>query len=165
MKKVGILIMIVLFAFSMKAQRVNSFWGTAADTLTASVAKTQVIPIGTNEWKDFSITVFTDSVSGTPAYTAKLEYSLDGTNYHAITGVSNVTHNGGLDKSFAWQSKTIYTFTTAGDTTLTGTAVNHELYIDAPVMAKYLKVTLTATATAQKSLCYGYYIITAYKED
>jgi hypothetical protein len=146
----------MLFGLFVNAQRVNSFWGTAADTLTASVAKTQVIPIGSNEWKDFSFAIFTDSVSGTPAYTAKIEYSLDGTNYFAIESAANVTHTGGADKSFAWQSKYYKTYSVTGDTTT--------IWVESPVLAKYLKVTLTATAAGQKSLCYGYYIIDAYKD-
>lgn len=157
MKKLFILFTVVLFAFSVKAQRVNSFWGTEADTLTANVAKTQVIPIGTNEWKDFSFSVFTDSVSGTPAYTAKIEYSLDGTNYFAIEGVSDVTHTGGLDKSFSLLSRNYKTYSVSGDTTT--------IWVNSPVLAKYIKVTLTATSAEQKSLCYGYYIITAFKEN
>jgi hypothetical protein len=157
MKKVLIIFTLLLFGIYANAQRVNSFWGTANDTLDASVVKTQVIPIGTNEWKDFSVTVFTDSVSGTPAFTAKIEYSLDGTNYFAIESAADVTHTGGADKSLAWLSKGDVTYSVSGDTTT--------IFLDSPVLAKYLKITLTATATAQQSLCYGYYIITAYKED
>lgn len=157
MKKVLIILMFLFVGLYVNAQRVNSFWGTSADTLTASVAKTQVIPIGTNEWKDFSFSIFTDSVSGTPAYTAKIEYSLDDTRYFAIESAANVTHTGGADKSFAWSSKYYKTYSVSGDTTT--------IWFDNPVLAKYLKVTLTATSATQKSLCYGYYILTAYKED
>ena len=156
MKKLIVLFVFVLFVFSLQAQRVVSFWGTAADTLTASVAKTEIIKIGTDGYKDFAITVFTDSVSGTPAYTAKIEYSLDGTNYFAIESAANVTHTGGADKSLAWKSQYYKTYSVTGDTTT--------IWVHSPVLANYIKVTLTATATAQKSLCYGYRIIAAVKD-
>jgi len=156
MKKVILILSLLIYVMSVNAQRVESFWGTAADTLTASVAKTQVISLSTNEFKDFAISVFTDSVSGTPAYTAKLEYSLDGTNYFSILSAADVTHTGGLDKSFDWKSIYYKTFSVTGDTTT--------IMVHSPVLAKYLKVTLTATSAAQKSLCYGYYLIVPYKD-
>lgn len=165
MKKLFILFTILLFGVYVNAQKVTSFWGTAADTLTASVAKTQVITIGTDGYKDFSVSVFTDSVSGTPAFTAKIEYSLDGTNYFAITSAANVTHTGGLDKSLSWGGRSLYTYAAAADdTTASGTLRYYNLFIHTPVLARYLKVTLTATSAAQKSLCYGYYLITPYKD-
>lgn len=159
MKRLLILLTLVVFTLSVNAQRVYTFWGTAIDTLDASVVKTQVIPIGTNQYQDFVVSVFTDSVSGTPAFTAKIEYSLDGTNYFAILSAPDITHSGGLDKSLSWSGINTFTFTTAGDTTLTGDLVNHQIIVNTPVLAKFLKVTLTATGAAQQSLCYGYYII------
>ncbi len=164
MKKLFILFTLLLFGVYVNAQRVNTFWGTANDTLDASVAKTQVIPISSNDPLDFVVAVFTDSVSGTPAYTAKIEYSLDGTNYFAILSAPNVVHTGGLSKSLAWNVRNTYTYTTAGDTIADGTSIDHKLFIETPVLAKYIKVTLTATATAQQSLCYGYYILTKNKD-
>ena len=155
MKRILIVFTFLLFAFFVNAQSVKSFWGTSGDTLTASQAVTYELPVGTNEWKDFSFAIFTDSISGTPAYTAKLEYSLDGTNYFAIESAANVTHTGGADKSFAWLSKYYKTYSVTGDTTT--------IWVESPVLAKKLKVTLTATATAQKSRLYGYYIIDSYK--
>lgn len=156
MKKLIIVFSLFLFVVSVNAQTVKSFWGTAADTLTASVTKTQVIPLATNEYKDFAISVFTDHVSGTDTYTAKLEYSLDGTNYFSILSAPDETHAAGSDNSFDWKSIYYKTFSVTGDTT---TVIVHS-----PVLAKYLKVTLTATSAEQKSLCYGYYLLIPYKD-
>lgn len=160
MKKVGILIMIVLFAFSMKAQRVNSFWGTAADTLTASVTKTQVIPIGTNETKDFVCTMVLDTASmstDTVDVSFKVELSLDGTYYHSINGMPNQTHSGDGVASVIFRNSGYKTVSVTGDTT--------SLYWREPILAKYIKVSVIATSETQKTRAYGYYIITAFKED
>lgn len=156
MKRLLILFTVLIFAFSANAQKVNEFWGTAADTLTASVVKTQVIPIGTNTEQAFVISIFTDHVSGTDTYAGKLEYSLDGVNYHAILSAPDVSKAAGSDNSFAWSNRYYKTFSVDGDTTT--------IMVNSPILAKYLKVTLTSDATAQKSLCYGYYIITKYKD-
>jgi len=163
MKKLFILLTLVVFAFSANAQKVNSFWGTAADTLTASVAKTFVLPIGTNEFQDFTVAIFTDHVSGTDTYTAKIEYSLDMVNYHAILSAANETHAAGSDNSFVWTGRNAYSYAAAADdTTAGGTLRYYNIYVETPVLAKYIKVTLTPDATTQKSLCYGYYIIKKY---
>lgn len=156
MKKFIVLITLMLFAFAMQAQKVNSFWGTAADTLTASVTKTQVIPIGTNTNHDFTIAVFTDHVSGTDTYTAKVEFSLDGTNYHAILSAPDQSKAAASDNSIYWSSRFYKTFSVAGDTTT--------VMVHTPVLAKFIKVTLTATSATQKELCYGYYLFTPFKD-
>lgn len=155
MKKLIILLTLAVFTFSVNAQRVYTFAGTAADTLTASVAKTYDIPVGTKQL-DFSIDVDTDSVSGTPAYTAKLEYTLNGTDFYPILSAPDDVHTGGADNAAAWQSRYYKTFSVTGDTTT--------IFVHTPVLAKAVRVTLTATAAAQKSTISGRYIFVPYKD-
>lgn len=159
MKKLVILFIITLFAFSIKAQKVNSFWGTAADTLTASVTKTQVIPIGTNKSHDFVCTMVLDTASmstDTVDVSFAVTISLDGTYYHAISGVPTQTHSGDGVASVIFTNYGYKSVSITGDTT--------SFYYHEPIRAGYIKFAAIATSETQKTKAYGYYLITPYKD-
>jgi hypothetical protein len=159
MKKLFVLFTLILFAFFGEAQTVKSFWGTAADTLTKSVAKTQVIPISSNETKDFVCTMVLDTAgmsTDTVVVTFKTEISLDGAYYHAIPGMDNQTHAGDGVASVIFRNSGYKTISVTGDTT--------SFYWREPLLGKYLKVTATASSATQKTRAYGYYILVPYKD-
>lgn len=159
MKKLIIVFSLFLFVISVNAQKVNSFWGTAADTLTTSVTKTQVIPIGTNVPQDFVCTIVLDTASmstDTVDVSFKIEQSLDGIYYHAINGMPNQTHTGDGVASIIFRNSGYKTVSVTGDTT--------SFYWREPILAKYLKVSAIATSETQKTKAYGYYIITKFKD-
>jgi len=135
-----ILLLVALFigfSYASQAQDVNvvagsanykvEAWGTSADTLTASVAKTIDISVKGIDVAYASLTIKTDSISGTPAYTAVLYKGYDGEGWIAI---DTITHTGGLDKYAAFTD--FYTTNT-----------------------RY-KVVITATGAAQKSNLFLY---------
>lgn len=159
MKRLIIVFSLFLFAVSVNAQRVNSFWGTAADTLTASVTKSYAIPIGTNETKDFVCTLVLDTASmstDTVDVSFKVELSLDGTYYHAINGMPNQTHTGDGVASVIFRNSGYKTVSATGDTT--------SFYWREPLLGGFLKISAIATSETQKTRAYGYYIITKFKD-
>lgn len=159
MKKLLLILAFLPFVFLTQAQNVKTFWGTAADTLTASVAKTQVIPISSNETKDFVCTIVLDTASmstDTVVATFKVELSLDGSYYHAIPGIDDQTHAGDGVASVIFRNSGYKTISATGDTT--------SFYWREPLLGKYLKVTATASSATQKTRAYGYYIITPFKD-
>jgi len=134
MKKVFLMIAMVMFVFmgySQTSKNYHKFWGETANITAKSTATTFTVPIGFDNLPVYQIQIFTDSISGTPGYTAKVEQSLDGTNWFAITGVANVTTTLGPDTSFLWTD-------TAG------------------FYSRWLKVTLTTNGTTQSLKPYGY---------
>ena len=97
--------------------------GAAGDTLTASVTKAYTVKFFNSDRLVYRVGVLTDSVSGTAGYTGLLQGSLDGTTFSNIDTV---------------------TVSTSGDTAFyfVNTVGND---------FSYLRISLTATATAQKS--------------
>lgn len=102
-------------------------WGTPADTLTASVSDTAVMKITSDYVGKVNLLLFSDAVSGTPAYTAVLQGSINQASYVAL---DTITHSGGGDK-------------------LAYFAVQDLVY-------NYYRVIITASGAAQKSRLYIY---------
>ena len=102
-------------------------WGTTADTLIASVSDTAVLKITSDYVGKVNLLLFSDAVSGTPAYTAVLEGSINQASYVAL---DSITHAGGGDK-------------------LAYFAAQDLIY-------NYYRVIITATSDAQKSRLYIY---------
>lgn len=102
-------------------------WGTAADTLIASKADTAVLKIKSDYVGKVNLLLFSDAVSGTPAYTAILQGSINQASYVAL---DTITHSGGGDK-------------------LAYFAVQDLVY-------NYYRVIITSTSAAQKSRLYIY---------
>ena len=96
--------------------------GAASDTLVASATKSYVFKVTNPSLMTGQIGLTTTATSGTPAYTALLQYSMDGTNW---TNLDTITHTGGGGKSAAFSS-----FSTT---------------------FVYYRVTITATSATQKS--------------
>lgn len=102
-------------------------WGTAADTLTASVADTLVMKVTSNYVGKMNLVLFTDAVSGTPAYSAVLSGSV---NQVGWTALDTIAHSGGGDKT---------------------------AYFDVQdLVYNYYRIIITATSAAQKSREYLY---------
>lgn len=102
-------------------------WGTTADTLIASVSDTAVMKITSDYVGKVNLLLFSDAVSGTPAYTAVLQGSINQASYVALDTIS---HSGGGDK-------------------LAYFAVQDLVY-------NYYRVIITASSAAQKSRLYIY---------
>jgi hypothetical protein len=115
----------------------GTFFGAAKDTVTANAVKTYVFLITAPFNLDGYVQLNSTKVSGAPAYTAKIEESLDGVTYFAITNVAAVTKNSGTNYSLFW---------------ITAAASS-----GAQISGKYVKVTVTATGAAQKSTLLGQY--------
>lgn len=102
-------------------------WGTAADTLVASATKNFVFDLKSDHAGTCKMLLFTDAVSGTPAFSAVLSGSIDGILYMPL---DTITHSGGGDKT---------------------------AYFDSFQMVwNKMKVAITATGAAQKSRLYVY---------
>lgn len=102
-------------------------WGTAADTLSASVADTLVLKVTSDYVGKMNLLLFTDAVSGTPAYSAVLSGSI---NQLGWTALDTITHSGGGDKT---------------------------AYFDLQDLKyNYYRVIITASSAAQKSRLYLY---------
>ncbi len=127
MKKVLFIFALVFSFVGLSAQNygIITGFGTAADTLVANATKTYEFTYVGSVASKCEICLFSDSVSGTPAYTAIL-YKKYGT--LTYLPVDTITHSGGGDK----------------------TAVFEMFYLTAN---KY-KVTVTATSAPQKSRLY-----------
>jgi hypothetical protein len=134
MKKLIILLMAVM-AFGVTARVTTktyttpaniAAWGTTADTLTASVADTLVMKVTSNYVGKMNLLLFTDSVSGTPAYSAVLSGSI---NQVGWTVLDTISHSGG--------DKTAY-------------------FDLQDIKYNYYRVIITATGDAQKSVQYLY---------
>lgn len=135
MKKLLILLMAVV-AISVTARNTTKTyktpaniaeWGTAADTLTASVADTLTMKVTSNYVGKINLVLFTDSVSGTPAYSAVLSGSINGILYVPL---DTIAYSGG------------------GDTTAYFTAQD--------LIYNYYRVIITADTAAQKQRLYLY---------
>lgn len=105
MKKLLILLVFSLFAFVSFSQTavadkyVNSAkhlsgWGTAADTTSNAGTVNYVVRVKTADLMKLHVGFSSDSVSGTPAFTATLGGSMDGVNY---TSVQAITTSTGVD--------------------------------------------------------------------
>lgn len=99
MKKIILLLMICMLGYSA-ANAITvpdklKLGTTAADTLVASVVKTYTFDVFTNFTGKANILLFTDSISGVPAYSAVLSGSIDGLLYVPLDTIS---HSGGADK-------------------------------------------------------------------
>jgi len=133
MKKFILFLAMALMSVSMFSQKLYitpaniSQWGLAGDTLVASTADTTVFKVTTDYVGKMNLLLFTDAVSGTPAYSAVLSASI---NKLSWVPVDTVTHSGGGDKLayFALQD----------------------------VVYNYYRVIITATSAAQKSRLYLY---------
>lgn len=102
-------------------------WGTAADTLVASAADTLVLKVTSNYVGKMNLLLFTDAVSGTPAYSAVLSGSI---NQLGWTALDTIAHSGGGDKT---------------------------AYFDLQDLKyNYYRVIITATSAAQKQLLHLY---------
>lgn len=127
MKKVLFIFALVFSFVGLSAQNygIITGFGTTADTLVASASKTYEFTYVGSVASKCEICLFSDEVSGTPAYTAVLYKQFGGLSY---LPVDTITHSGGGDK----------------------TAVFDVFYMTAN---KY-KVTVTATSATQKSRLY-----------
>lgn len=135
MKKLFILLMAVM-AFGVTARVTTktyttpaniAAWGTAADTLTASVADTLVIKVTSNYVGKMNLLLFTKKASGTPAYSAVLSGSI---NQIGWTVLDTIAHSGGGDKTAYFELQDL--------------------------KYNYYRVIITATGDAQKSVQYLY---------
>lgn len=127
MKKILFILALMFSVFALNAQNFGTItgFGTAADTLVASATKTYEFTYVGSVASKCEICLFSDEISGTPAYTAIL-YKQYGT--FTYLPVDTITHSGGGDK----------------------TAVFEMFYLTAN---KY-KITVVATSATQKSRLY-----------
>jgi hypothetical protein len=153
MKKILFILLGVVFSLGLFAQdkyitlsnastaKVVDVFGTAADTLTASATKSYVVFVSSPFIYDIYAEVRTtiNKSTGTPAYTAYLTQSADGTNYTAIANAANQSKSSGTSYDFIW--KTGSNATIAADTTSN--------------IGPYIKISLIATGASQRSLISG----------
>jgi len=128
MKKILFLIAFLVAFTAANAQNFGAItgWGTAADTLVASASKSYEVTFVGSVASLCEIAIFTDSISGAPAFTAVL-YKKIGT-FGYVTMGDTITHSGGTDK------------------------LAH--FTPFRMSANTYKVTITATGAAQKSRLY-----------
>lgn len=125
MKKTFFILILSVLVMSVSAQSYEVLsTGAAGDSLTASSVFAETFKISAKETPTVSVQVSIDSVSGTPSATATLYQSLDNVNWIS-TGQTA-------------------TFTTGVDTTF--------ILTDTSFYGIYGKLSITGTATAQKSL-------------
>jgi hypothetical protein len=132
------LILILFLAVGLSAFAQKSYnapaniaeWGLAADTLVASKADTVTFKTTSDFVGKMNLLLFTDAVSGTPAYTAVLYGSINQLSWVAL---DTVTHSGGGDK-------------------LAYFAAQDLIY-------NYHRVIITSTSAAQKQRLYLYGLI------
>lgn len=74
-----------------------SGWGTAADTTSNAGTVDYVVRVKTGELQKLHVGFKSDSVSGTPAFTATLGGSMDGSNYTSVQAITTTT---GVDTFF-----------------------------------------------------------------
>lgn len=117
-------------AYVTAPQSVNG-WATAADTLTASAVKTYTVSVKSAQLLKFSVAIFSDEVSGTPAYTALLQYSMDNVNW---VNADTITHSGGGDKYADFEPA------------------------NTDATKRFYRIQITATSAAQKSALKCYWI-------
>lgn len=130
MKKVFILLSL-LVAITASSQDVNSLLrkggsfeglGRQGDTLVASGTVNYVLELSDEVYGVMKLAIESDSVSGTPAYTAYLQSSLNGETWDNI---DTITHTGGAD--------------------------NYEVFGSVNATDTYYRVAITATVAAQKN--------------
>ena len=102
-------------------------WGTAADTLTASVADTLVLKVTSNYVGKMNLLLFTDEASGTSAYSAVLSCSI---NQSGLTALDTIAHTGGGDKTAYFELQDL--------------------------KYNYYRIIITASGAAQKSVLHLY---------
>ena len=102
-------------------------WGTAADTLIASKADTLIMKVTSNYVGKLNLLLFTDAVSGTPAYSAVLSGSV---NQASWVPLDTIAHSGGGDKTAYFGLQDLH--------------------------YNYYRVIITSTSAAQKSRIYLY---------
>jgi len=139
MKKYIISIVILLFTFLSFGQSATADkyvnapkhfagWGTAADTVSNAGTVDFVVKLKTPDLLKLHLGLRSDSVSGTPSYTATLGGSMDGVNYTTIQAITTTT---GVDTFFNY---------TAVDATY-----------------NYYRLRLVGAAAAQNGLLYNYW--------
>lgn len=145
MKKLFIILLVGLVGMQLKAQNATvalsdaltgkyiPIFGAASDTLTASAAKTYKVLVTAPFNLDLACEVRSTKVSGSPAFTAKIEESVTDSAYYAISGLQDVVKSGGTSFDLLWKSAT--------DT--------------ATVTGRLFKITVTATSATQKSKLSG----------
>jgi hypothetical protein len=112
MKKIGILIVLLAFAVVSFGQTATadsyvrtakhfSGWGTAADTVSNAGVVDYVVRVKTADLMKLHVGLKSDSVSGTPSYTAVLGGSMDGSNY---TSVASITTTTGVDTFYNYSA-------------------------------------------------------------
>lgn len=129
------ILLMLCIGISVQAQTVTvpgkiTAWGAAADTLIASAVKTYTFNVLSNYAGTGNVLLFSDSVSGTAAYSAVLSGSIDGILYVPI---DTIAHSGGGDK-------TAY-------------------FATFPLVWNKMKIEITATGAAQKSRLYAYGVL------
>lgn len=135
-KLILLLLMAFIVATAANAQRIYnapanvSEWGAAGDTLIASVSDTVIFKVTSETVGKINLLLFTDAVSGTPAFTAVMAGSINQLSWVAL---DTITHSGGGDK---------LAYFTAQD-----------------LVYNYIRVIITATGAAQKQRLYLYGII------
>lgn len=96
----------VVFAMSAQTATADKYvngakhfsgWGTAGDTVTNAAVVDYVVRVKTSNLFKMACSFKSDSVSGTPAFTAVLGGSMDGSNYTSVQSISTTT---GVDTFF-----------------------------------------------------------------
>ena len=96
----------VVFAASAQTATANKYvngakhfsgWGTAGDTVTNAATVDYVVRVKTSNLFNMAVGFKSDSVSGTPSFTATLGGSMDGVNYTSIQAITTTT---GVDTFF-----------------------------------------------------------------
>jgi hypothetical protein len=135
MKKILLIFILGVFSLGLSAQ--NAYvraakhvqgWGQSGDTLTASVTKNYVVRVKSSDLLRMSVSLRTDSVSGTPAYSCYLQYSNDGVNYVDLDTVATTT---GVD--------------------------SFNIFSPMDAVYNYYRLKIVATAGAQKANLYNYW--------
>lgn len=102
MKRIILILVLGMFAFASFGQTAAadkyvtsakhfSGWGTAADTTSNAATVDYVVRVKTADLMKLHVGFASDSVSGTPAFTATLGGSMDGVNYTSIQAVTTST--------------------------------------------------------------------------
>lgn len=148
MKKL-LFIVVVLISFSVKGQNKTlnllpgldgayvAFFGTAADTITDTSAKSYVFLINSPWTFDACYQIVSVKTSGYTKFKYTVTESLDGVNYHAITNIP------------------VDSCKTGQVTTLKKTG-----HLSAVISGRWLKFTVTGIDSTQHERLYGYLKLT-----
>lgn len=143
MKKFLIISLLILSYTFVSAQNLTvlldngntAYWGkifATTDSLKTSAAKTYKIFVSAPFPVVPIIQIASKKVSGNPIWTAKVEESLTDSAYYSIYWFNNVTRNGAADTSFTWNNR------------------------NTRLLGRYIKVTITPTASTQLSTLSAY---------